>query len=43
MQQKAWAERFPECTIHSVSSIAYELALVAAGRFDALIQRLAQA
>ena len=37
MQQKAWAERFPECTIHSVSSIAYELALVAAGRFDALI------
>ncbi len=36
-QQKAWAARFPECTIHSVSSIAYKLALVAAGRFDALI------
>jgi len=36
-QQKAWAARFPECTIHSVSSIAYKLALVAAGQFDALI------
>lgn len=37
MKRKAWAERFPECSIHSVSSIAYKLALVAAGRFDALI------
>ncbi len=37
MREKAWAERFPDSSVHSVSSIAYKLALVAAGRFDALI------
>jgi len=37
LARKLWCERFPESTIEPISSIAYKLALVASGRFDALI------
>ena len=33
--EDGWPERFPPGTVHPISSIAYKLALVAAGRFDA--------
>ena len=34
-REDGWPERFPPGTVHPISSIAYKLALVAAGRFDA--------
>lgn len=37
MQRKLWSELFPEARIEPVSSIAYKLALVAAGKFDAMV------
>ena len=37
MERKTWADRFKGNPITPISSIAYKLALVAAGRFDALI------
>lgn len=37
LKKKLWAARFPETRIEPIGSIAYKLALVAAGRFDGLI------
>lgn len=37
MKRRRWPEIFPEATFASVSSLAYKLALVAAGRFDGLV------
>ncbi len=34
-REDGWPERFPSGTVHPISSIAYKLALVAAGRYDA--------
>ena len=34
-REDGWPERFPPGTAHPISSIAYKLALVAAGRYDA--------
>ena len=37
MRRRNWPEIFPEASFASVSSLAYKLALVAAGRFDGLV------
>ena len=37
MRRRNWPATFPEASFASVSSLAYKLALVAAGRFDGLV------
>jgi myo-inositol-1(or 4)-monophosphatase len=37
MRRRRWAELLPEVTFTDLSSLAYKLALVAAGRFDGLV------
>lgn len=39
LRRNLWKHLFPECTIEPVDAIAYKLALLAAGRFDAVISR----
>ena len=37
MRRRSWPALMPEATFTDLSSLAYKLALVAAGRFDGLI------
>jgi myo-inositol-1(or 4)-monophosphatase len=37
MRRRRWAELLPDVTFTDISSLAYKLALVAAGRFDGLV------